>query len=235
MHSTNERPAFVFRHTEISIAAERVWLDGLLSHAPDARGLIVLVDNGAGRLHDPLRRSLPKAFESARYACMSLDLLTRHEENRDPDARYNVPQMHHRLVAALEWARHQPQLHDLPTAIVAGGTTAAAAIRAAAEQPDRVLSLICLAGRPDLAGAGPLSRVQCPTRFIVGADDPDREHHTLPAFKLLSCLSSWVALSGEAGELRSIGAINAVAGPCLEWIENQLPASIPVPPSDDEA
>ena len=31
-------PAFVFRPTEISIAAEKVWLDGLLSHAPDARG-----------------------------------------------------------------------------------------------------------------------------------------------------------------------------------------------------
>lgn len=232
---TSEQPSgFVFRRTELSIAAERVWLDGLLSHAPDARGLVVFLDNGAGRLHDPLQRLLTSAFEAARYAWIGIDLLTRYEENRDPDACFNVPQMHHRLLSALDWIQHQPQLHVLPLAIVAAGTTTAAAIRAAAERPDRVLTLACLAGRPDLAGAGPLSRVQCPTRFIVGADDPGRDHHHLPAFRLLSCPTDWAELPGLSDDLHSAQAIKTLAPVCLEWIGSQLPRTIPPQALDDE-
>ncbi|MCP5239028.1 MAG: alpha/beta hydrolase [Rhodocyclaceae bacterium] len=234
MEPSETPPAFVFRHTEISIAAEKVWLDGLLSHAPDARGLVVFLDSGAGRLRDPLTRLLPAVFEGARYASMSVDLLTRHEEMRDPDAHFNVPLMHHRLVAALEWIEHQPQLHRLPLAVVAAGTATAAAIRAASQRPDRILCLVCIAGRPDLAGAGPLSRIQCPTRFIVGADDPAAEHHHRPAFKLLGGPSDWVGLAGRGAALHSSDALRELSAAVLEWLRERLPASIPLPPADDE-
>ena len=45
---------YAFRHTSLSIAAGPVWLDGLFAHAPDVRGIVVLVQNG-NILHADLR------------------------------------------------------------------------------------------------------------------------------------------------------------------------------------
>src|SRR5206468_11617328 len=50
-------------------------------------------------------------------------------------------------------------------------TGAAAALVAAAAQPDRVRAVVSRGGRPDLAGDA-LARVRAPTLLIVGGRDP---------------------------------------------------------------
>ena len=190
-----------------------------------------LPDSGAGRLRDPLTRLLPAVFEGARYASMSVDLLTRHEEMRDPDAHFNVPLMHHRLIAA-------PRVDRTPAA-----TALASARRrrrrhgdcsrnprcVAAPRPHPVPGLYSRA--PRLAGAGPLSRIQCPTCFIVGADDPAAEHHHRPP----SLFRRPERLVGCGAAQRCILPMHCANSPrrCSNGFASDY-MSIPLPPADDE-
>ena len=73
------------RNTLISIPAQGAWLDGLLAHAPDVRGLAVLPQSSGHPALDTGPRPLELALQSRGFATMRLDLLTRQEALRDPD------------------------------------------------------------------------------------------------------------------------------------------------------
>ncbi len=217
---------YAFRHTSLSIAAERVWLDGLLAHAPDVRGLLILVQNG-NILHADLRETvIAKRLEEARFATLAVDLLTRYEEQRDPDARYNVPSMAARLLAVLDWIDHQPALETLPVGITASGTTCAAAVRATARRNDRVGALVCRSGRPDLAGAGPLRQVHCPTRFIVAGDDAGLTRYQVPAFELVPSTRDWQVVANADEHYRRPGSLDQAARLTVDWFAEHLPMPI---------
>lgn len=155
------------RHTQLSIPANGVWLDGMLAHAPDVRGLaLCLHSHGHPSLEQPAR-PVELALQAAGFATMAVDLLTRQEAQRDPDASYNIPRLTDRILASTEWIAHQPPLAGLPLALVASDTGCAAAIRAAVRAPERFIAIACLGGRADLAGAEPLRAVRTPVRLIV--------------------------------------------------------------------
>jgi putative phosphoribosyl transferase len=75
-----------------------------------------------------------------------------------------------RLTAAAEWLGSQPETRDLPLGYFGASTGAAAALVAAATQPDRVDAVVSRGGRPDLAG-GHLAAVTAPTLLLVGGRD----------------------------------------------------------------
>lgn len=213
---------YAFRHNSLSIPADRVWLDGVLAHAPEVRGLVVLVQNGCV-LHTDLREAMVgKRLEDARIATLRVDLLTRHEELRDPDARYNVPLMANRLLSVVDWIDHQPEICDLSLAIAASGTTCGAAVRACARRPERFAALLCRGGRPDLAGAGPLRLVRCPTVFVVGDADPGVESYQRPAFELIAAHREWLVVEGADEDFRSPGTLEQAARQTVRWFEQHL-------------
>lgn len=217
---------YAFRHTSLSIPAERIWLDGMLAHAPDVRGLIVLVQNGC-ILHADLRETvIARRLEEAHYATLNVDLLTRYEEQRDPDARYNVPLMSARLLTVLDWIDHQPGLETLPLGLAGSGTTCGAAIRAASKRNDRISALVCRGGRPDLAGAGPLRLVHCPSRFIIAGEDDGVERYQRPAFDLLPEPKDWQVVAGADEHFRNPGTLEHAARLTLEWYQQRLPAVV---------
>ncbi len=164
--------AVKLRHTLISIPTAGVWLDGVLAHAPDVRGLALIPESDFYRPPriDDSRHA--RDLQAAGFATISLNLLTRHEAARDPDAGYNVARLTRRLLDTIEWCQHQPALAPLSAGIVARSTGCAAAVRAAVAQPERIAAIVCMAGRPDLAGGVPLRALTTPIRFIVSADDP---------------------------------------------------------------
>ncbi len=73
-----------------------------------------------------------------------------------------------RLVAALEWLAQEPNTRNLPAGLFGASTGAAAALMAAAEQPERVYAVVSRGGRPDLAGDA-LERVTAPVLLVVAA------------------------------------------------------------------
>ncbi len=205
------------RNTLISIPTAGVWLDGVLAHAPDVRGLALLP---AGDTYHAPRidgSRLATALQEAGFATMTLNLLTRHESARDPDAGFNVSRLAQRLLAALEWVGHQPPLASLPIGLVAGGTACAALVRAGVALPERIAALVCIGGRADLAGAAPLRTLSVPTRFIVNRADPQAAIAER-AFALIPKASgNWLDVTGD--DLRQ------TASATVQW----LTARVPVP------
>ena len=144
------------RHSPLSIAAGPIWLEAMQAHSPDAPGLILIAQSAVGHHRDSREAHFVQRLQKAGYATLLFALLTRYEENRAPDTRYNAPLLGTRIGAVFEWLRHQPPLAELPVGLVASGTGSAAAVRAVAKEPEMVGALVCRGGRPSLAGIAPL-------------------------------------------------------------------------------
>ncbi len=221
------QPAVKLRHTLISIPTAGDWLEGVLAHAPDVRGLALIPESDFYRPPriDETRRA--RELQAAGFATMSLNLLTRHEAARDPDAGYNVARLTRRLLDTIEWCQHQPALAPLSVGIVAGGTGCAAAVRAAVAQPERITAIVCMAGRADLAGAVPLRALTTPIRFIVAADEPQLKI-CRRAFELIPpALRDWVDPEQD-GTGQPPGVHGASAA---QWLQRHL--ARPQPPQSD--
>jgi len=220
------------RNTLIGIPSEDVWLDGLLAHAPDVRGLAVLLQPDAADPAHARESALAHELQRHGYATLTLNLLTRYEQTRDPDARYNVPLLSARVHAAAEWVGHQPPLGMLAVGLIASDTPCAAAIRAAVKDPERFGAIVCLGGRADLAGSAQLRALRVPTRFVVGT--ADAHAGTLrQAHALLGGEHDWQDAHG-ADLLHVTDSQTAAIGELVaQWLDRHLRA--PAAPAEAHA
>jgi pimeloyl-ACP methyl ester carboxylesterase len=209
------------RHSPLSIAAGPVWLEAMQAHSPDAPGLILIAQTAVGHHRDSREAHFVERLQKAGYATLLFDLLTRYEENRDPDTRYNAPLLGTRIGAVFEWLRHQPPLAELPVGLVASGTGSAAAIRAIAREPEMIGAFVCRGGRPGLAGITPLRQVACPTLMIVGSHDENLPN-VRQAFDLIGGRKTWRSIAGTDEFFREPGALDAAATLAIEWFRAHL-------------
>jgi dienelactone hydrolase len=218
------------RHTELSIPAGPVWLGGHLAHAPDTRALIVLLQTSAGNHRDSREAYVAQLLQQAGFATFLLDLLTPHEDARDPDARYNTPLLAARLEAALTWLDHQPPLQGLARGVLASGTGSGAAVRAASRTQDGFQALFCRAGRLDLAGAGPLANVGMPVYVAVGRKDPGRDM-VRRAYELIRTEKQWQEIGDVDDLFDQPGALETATRLAASWFDHTLPAARPPGPA----
>jgi len=217
------------RNIELSLPAGAIWLGAKLSHAPDVRGLIIVTQTSAGR-HDTSREAyVVQQMQAAGFATLLLDLLTVHEEARDPDIRFNTPLLASRLEAALDWADHQPPLEGLSRGLLCSGTASGAAVRAAARLEEGFDALFCRGGRMDLAGAGPLSNVTLPVHVAVGRNDPGRDM-LRRAYDLVKSPKQWQDVGGADESFTQPGTLETVTTLAARWFAEVLPA--PQPPQN---
>jgi len=222
------------RNTILSIPAERVWLDAWLAHAPDVRGLALILQPSAASDAGSRESHVARVLQADGFATLTLNLLTRHEEARDPDARYNVPQMANRILAVTEWIGHQPPLAPLAIGLVAAGTASGGAVRAAWKAPEHFAAIVCRGGRPDLAGAAPLAALRLPIRIVVGGADPDLAIIT-QAYEHLRGPRDWQRVDGAGALFVEPGALERFARLASEWLARQLPPPRPVDAASDTA
>ncbi len=216
------RPHVKLRIIPVSLPADGVWIDGHLFHAPDVRGLAAVLY--AGKTLPPRTEALiAEILHQAGFATLTLNLLTSHETSHNADACYNVAQLASRLLAAAEWTAHQPPLSSLPLGLVSLGTASAGAIRAAVKEPERFSALVCLGGRPDLAGAGPLRALALPARFAVGRGDPESPI-LRQAYALLTGKHDWKQT--EAVGMDTEEAASACARLAAAWLAEHLRAPV---------
>ena len=211
------------RQTELSLPAGPVWLRAHLAHAPDVRALVLIAQTSVGRHRDSREAYVADLLQKAGFATLLLDLLTAHEDERDPDVRFNTPLLATRIEAAFEWVDNQPPLIGLARALLTSGTGCGAAIRAASRTDEQFNALFCRAGRLDLAGAGPLGNVTMPVFVAVGTGDPGRSM-IRRAYDLIRADKHWQDI-GETDELFSRpGALEAVTTHAAKWFDKILPA-----------
>ncbi|MDZ7826153.1 MAG: alpha/beta family hydrolase [Gammaproteobacteria bacterium] len=159
--------------TEVDADGTRL---GCFLGVPDrARGLVVFAHGSGSSRFSSRNRAVADHLVAAGFATALFDLLTaeEHEEDlRTRAHRFDIPLLARRLGGAVRWTRTRPDIASLPVGLFGASTGAAAALIAAAGEPEIVQAVVSRGGRPDLADAA-LEQVRCPVLLIVGGADTD--------------------------------------------------------------
>ena len=164
--------ASVTRH-DIEIETPDASLLGDLVIPGEASGIVLFAHGSGSSRHSPRNRYVAGVLQAAGLATLLMDLLTAEEEAVDQVTRairFDIDLLSERLTGAIDWLSRREETLALPVGLFGASTGAAAALRAAAERPERVRAVVSRGGRPDLAGAA-LPRVHAPTLLIVGEAD----------------------------------------------------------------
>jgi putative phosphoribosyl transferase len=221
-----DRRGVRIRTTEADIHA-----DLAVPSAP-AGAVVFAHGSGSGR-HSPRNRRVAGLLQEAGYATLLLDLLTSREAEEDERTgrwRFDVDLLARRLAAASRWATsEEAALSDLPVGYFGASTGAAAALIAAAEQPDGIAAVVSRGGRVDLAIPS-LSRVAAPTLLVVGERDPEVRALNEAVFRELSVDKDLVIVAGAGHLFEEPGALDEVARLAREWFDAYLAGRAAVAP-----
>jgi predicted phosphoribosyltransferase/dienelactone hydrolase len=196
---------------DIAVLADRS-LEGVLELPPDARALTVFAHGHGSDRKSSRNRLVAECLRRAGVGTLLVNL-TAAEERSLPLSAVAA-----RLVKVAQWLARDPLTRDMPLSYIGGSTGAAVALMAAAEYPERVASLVCRGGRPDLAPAGTLSRVEAPTLFLVGSLDGDVLAMNRRAAARLRCENRVEVIHGASHLFEEPGALELVGDRAASWI-----------------
>jgi dienelactone hydrolase len=166
-----------------------------------------------------------RTVQDAGLATLLLDLLTVDEEREDEltgHLRFDIGLLARRLLAATRWASQAALTRGLPIGYFGASTGAGAALQAAAEIPETVRAIVSRGGRPDLAGAGSLSRVRAPTLLIVGARDEEVLRLNREAMARIPAQHRLVVVPRATHLFEEPGALDTVARLAARWFAQHL-------------
>lgn len=217
--------SYALRHTDIRIQAERVWLDALLSHSPAVRGLVVIAVPYLSRLRESRENYAAGILRDAGFGTLIVSMLTPYEEARDPDVRFDVSLLQHRLQALVTWVDQQPGLAGLPLGLLAVSTVVSAGVRQLVRDPERIAALVSRAGRADLAGADPLRRLRVPILMLLPEADREIRAPAEQAYALLSGVRQWRAIPDASLGFIEPGTLEAASMAARDWFLTHMPAT----------
>lgn len=195
-------------------------LPGDLVIPPQALGLVMFVHGSGSGRQSPRNRWMAGEFQKLHLATLLFDLLTE-EEAQDRRMVFDIDLLGRRVVEAIHWTEHHPDLADLRLGLYGASTGAAAALRGAATRPDRVAAVVSRGGRPDLALAS-LPHVQAPTLLIVGGLDTDVLALNREALRQLHAPKRLEVVPGAGHLFEEPGAMSSVAVFASSWFEKYL-------------
>ncbi|MEV0172019.1 alpha/beta family hydrolase [Streptomyces sp. NPDC050803] len=202
-------------------------LAGDLAVPPDARAVVLFAHGSGSSRHSPRNRKVAAELRTAGLATLLMDLLTESEERRDEitrELRFDIPLLGRRLVAAIDWLAEQVGTHALPVALFGASTGAGAALMAAAERPDRVLTVVSRGGRPDLAGDA-LAAVRAPVLLIVGGLDREVLRLNEEAARQLTVPCTVNVVPGATHLFEEPGTLDQVAEAARQWCADHIRAA----------
>jgi len=210
--------------SEVQIQAGQAVLSGDL-HLPTGTGAIVLFAHGSGSSrHSPRNQFVARTLNNAGLATLLFDLLTHEEEAIDMqtrELRFDIHLLAERLVHATKWAKQQEQTRNLRIGYFGSSTGGAAALVAAADNPQDVGAVVSRGGRPDLAKQA-LSKVQAPTLLVVGGDDDIVIELNEQARDRMRCEVKLEIIAGATHLFEEPGALEKVAQLASDWFVNHI-------------
>ncbi|WP_055489646.1 dienelactone hydrolase family protein [Streptomyces sp. TP-A0356] len=187
---------------------------------PGPAPAMVLFAHGSGSSRlSPRNRAVATALHKAGLGTLLLDLLTEREEREDAatgEYRFDIGLLSRRLVSAIDWLAQEPNTRGLPVGLFGASTGAAAALVAAADEPERVYAVVSRGGRPDLAGDA-LERVRAPVLLIVGGSDETVLDLNRKAAEKLSVPHEILVVPGATHLFPEPGALEQVAEAASQW------------------
>jgi putative phosphoribosyl transferase len=154
---------------EVVVPAGAVALAGRLMVPERFTGLVVLAHGGAQGRYSSRGQHLAELLHHTGLGTLLVDLLTP-DEAIDRVSAFDVRLLGERLIQVVDWLCGQPEGKQTPIGLFGEGIGAAAALWAAADVDTEVAAVVCVSGRPDLAGLR-LAAIQAPTLLVVGGRD----------------------------------------------------------------
>ncbi|MGP4023631.1 dienelactone hydrolase family protein [Actinomadura sp. 3N407] len=206
----------------ITLKLEDAELPGDLAIPDGATGVVLITHGGGG----PRNRTVADGLNAAGLGTLLIDLLTEREDQLDrvtAALRFDIELLTLRLIGAIdqltEGLESAPHTAGLPIGLFSAGTSAAAALAAAAARP-RIAAVVSRGGRPDLAGPS-LPRVRAPVLLIVGGRAPEVRHLNEQAKKSLD-ISEVHVISGATHLFEEPGALEEVTTQAADWFNRYL-------------
>ncbi len=204
---------------------EEVWigasaLGGFLAIPDGAKGLVVFAHGSGSSRFSPRNTQVARALNERGLATLQFDLLTQ-VEARDRANVFDIPLLGKRVAETVEWALANDATRDLRIGLFGASTGAAAALVAAATNPDAVSAVVSRGGRPDLAGDS-LPGVRAPTLLIVGGNDDIVIELNKQAKRQLTNRNELVIIPGATHLFEEPGALEDVVAAAGDWFERHL-------------
>jgi putative phosphoribosyl transferase len=194
-------------------------LEGTLTIPPEAAGIVLFAHGSGSSRHSPRNVYVAAALHKAKFATLLFDLLTEAEEFNRENV-FDIRLLGSRLLEATEWIKaRQP---DLPLGYFGASTGAAAALIAAASNP-QVRAVVSRGGRPDLAGNA-LARVTAPTLLIVGGNDDLVIELNHEAYAQLRCEKRLSIVPAATHLFEEPGTLDEVVKLATQWFTQHLAA-----------
>jgi putative phosphoribosyl transferase len=207
------------RDEEVEIHAGPVRLPDHLTVPDGAAGVVLFAHGSGSSRHSPRNRYVAGVLNRAGLGTLLFDLLTPDEERARANV-FDVELLAQRLAQATRWLRSQAGLDDVAIGYFGAGTGAAAALWAAAGQPD-IGAVVSRGGRPDLA-APRVGAVRAPTLLIVGGLDDTVLQLNRRAQAELRSQSRLAVVPGATHLFDEPGTLEAAAALARDWFRTYL-------------
>ncbi|MFF8594567.1 phosphoribosyltransferase family protein [Streptomyces sp. NPDC015220] len=201
----------------VEVPAHQVRIPSLLTLPPTARAVVAFAHAGSRGGSDPRSQCVATALQRAGLGTLLLDLLTGDEERNQHNV-FDITMLARRLQAACGWLRRETGLR---VGCFATDTGAAAALEAAAADED-IGAVVCVGGRPELAGPSALARVHAPALFVVGALDTRLLGCNHLAADWLRCDHRVEVVPDATHLFTEPGALETVAELTRDWFTTRL-------------
>ncbi len=200
---------------DIVVGGDRISLEGHLVLPESAAALILFAHgSGSGRF-SPRNSTVAKAFQEHGFGTLMIDLLTE-EDIETRSSLFSIELLASRLLLVKNWAQAQPETKSLMIGYFGSSTGAAAALEAAAKEPEGIFAVVSRGGRPDLASAH-LANVNAPTLLIVGGEDEGVIDLNFEALRGLRCVKKIEIIPGATHLFEEQGAMGRVTDLALNW------------------
>lgn len=200
----------------------QIQLDGTVGLPAQAEGIVLFAHGSGSSRLSPRNAYVARALREAGIGTLLFDLLTEEEAANRANV-FDVEFLARRLHDATVWVRQERTTQHLCIGYFGASTGAAAALIAAAADPD-VRAVVSRGGRPDMAAAV-LAKVTAPTLLIVGGDDGPVIQFNEEAYAQLRCEKALRIIPGASHLFEEPGTLEQVTRLAIEWFSRHLAAA----------
>jgi putative phosphoribosyl transferase len=212
------------KHYEVQIESDDSTLDADLFMPENFKAVVVFAHGSGSDRRSPRNLKVAQALNSEGFATLLVDLLTADEQEVDRVTRkfrFDVSLLAERLMDTNRWLYSNIKNKSLRIGFYGASTGAAAALIAAAAQPDLVHAVVSRGGRPDLAGPT-LSYVRAPTLLIVGGLDGLVIQLNQQASAQMNASNKLVIVPRAGHLFEEPGSLDTVIGLSNTWFSRYL-------------
>lgn len=205
----------------VHIPAGNVLIEGMLELPENARGIVLFVHGSGSSRHSPRNNYVARILRNGGMGTLLMDLLTP-EEDMDYQARFDIPLLTRRLLAATRWLKTEPQVQYLPIGYFGASTGAAAALEASAHLGNEIRAIVSRGGRADMADIESLNQIACPTLLLVGGLDDIVIELNREAYSHIHCTKHIAIIPGATHLFEEPGTLEIVASLACDWFKQYL-------------